>query len=160
MIKIYTDGATSKNGDPNAVGGFAWVALSNDILLEEYSQQVKAATNNICELRAVIDACEKISQQYNEKVTIYSDSAYIINCYNQRWYVNWENNGWVNSKKQPVANKELWQGLIPFFQNSNFTFIKVKGHMGDQSAHSRWNEYVDKMAVKAKELQDEKDLYC
>ena len=55
-------------------------------------------------------------------------------------------NGWLNSKKQPVANKELWEKLIPYFENPRFSFEKVKGHSGNQL-----NELVDKMAVAARQ---------
>ena len=57
-------------------------------------------------------------------------------------------NGWKNSKKQPVANEDLWTGLIPFFQKvpNGYDFVKVKGHAGNE-----WNEVVDKLAVRAKE---------
>ena len=49
--------------------------------------------------------------------------------------------------KKPVANKELWQALLPFFKKQHFIFNKVAGHAG-----IKWNEYVDTKAVEAKEL--------
>ena len=102
MIKIYTDGATSGNGKADAVGGYAWAILDNgDNLLFYDSGHVKNATNNICELLAIINGCEKALTIIKEfdSVIIYSDSAYCINCKNQNWYRNWQNNGWKNSKK-------------------------------------------------------------
>ena len=54
-------------------------------------------------------------------------------------------NGWINSKKEPVANKELWLQLIPYFENPLFSFLKVKGHNGD-----KFNELADELAVKAR----------
>ena len=59
-------------------------------------------------------------------------------------------NNWVNSKKEPVKNQEFWERLIPFFQDARFQFIKVKGHAGNKDENSKWNEYVDKLAVKAR----------
>ena len=47
----------------------------------------------------------------NEKVIIYSDSAYAINCYLQEWYVNWQANGWRNANKKEVANQDLWKKI-------------------------------------------------
>lgn len=76
---------------------------------------------------------------------VYSDSAYIINCYKQKWYNKWQINDWKNSKKEPVANKELWEQLIPYFDNVMFSFEKVPGHAGHV-----YNEMVDQMAVQAK----------
>jgi hypothetical protein len=83
----------------------------------------------------------------NGKVEIFSDSAYLINCCKAAWWKTWARNGWKNSKKQPVANQDLWERLIPYFKDTeHFTFTKVKGHAGD-----RYNEQVDGMAVRARE---------
>ena len=81
-------------------------------------------------------------------LTIVTDSAYIHNCYSQKWYIKWRQNGWVNSKKEPVANKDLWEQIIPYFDNPNFKFEKTKGHADDTR-----NNYVDKLAVAAKESE-------
>lgn len=152
IYKLYTDGATSKNGHEGAYGGYGWALIANDKLIEEGRGHISQATNNICELKGMIEGC-KAAQSVTEPfdmVLVYSDSAYIINCYKQGWYKAWERNGWINSKKQPVANKELWEELIPFFENVNFKFEKVKGHSTDESSHSYWNNYVDRLAVEAK----------
>ena len=61
-------------------------------------------------------------------------------------------NGWVNARKEPVANKQLWQHLIPYFIDVRIDFHKVKGHNGD-----KWNEYVDNLAVAAREKTEDKD---
>lgn len=144
MIKIYTDGATSGNGNADAIGGWAYIVL-NDIneIIDQNNGYIIKATNNICELTAILMGCESVKDTA-EFVTIYSDSAYCINCYKERWYSKWQMNGWINSKKQPVANKGLWEKLIPYFEDSRFFFEKVKGHSGNQL-----NELVDKMAVDA-----------
>ena len=145
---FYTDGATSSNGYENAQGGWAFVVIDeNDELVSARSGHIENATNNICELTAIIEACTEASE-LNKPIIIYSDSAYCINCYKQKWYKNWQKNGWLNSKKQPVANKELWEKLIPYFENEDYKFEKVKGHCGN-----RWNEFVDKLAVAAKEFK-------
>lgn len=57
--------------------------------------------------------------------------------------------GWRNSKKEPVANRELWERLIPYFENPRFSFEKVKGHSGEKD----WNDYVDRLAVEAKKTK-------
>lgn len=149
-MEIYTDGATSNNGYEGARGGWAYIILNEDNeIVKKDSGYIANATNNICELTALIKACEaalQFSGPFTTPFIIYSDSAYAINCYKQKWYEKWLSNGWVNSKKQPVANKELWIELIPFFQCPNFIFDKVKGH-----DTNFWNNYVDKMAVEAKQ---------
>lgn len=148
IYKLYTDGATSKNGYEGAYGGSAWVLIVNDMLIDYCSKAIPNATNNICELTALIDGCQSVLEglENDDVVLVFSDSAYCVNCYKQNWWKNWEKNGWKNSKKEPVANKELWQQFIPFFKDTRFKFEKCKGHSGDE-----WNEYVDKLAVKAKQ---------
>lgn len=148
---IYTDGATSDNGYEGAQGGWAWIFLDEDknIILKNVGH-LDNTTNNICELTAVIDACYYAYHKMdltdpNPIFTIYSDSAYIINCYKEKWYKKWQKNDWFNSKGQPVANKELWERLIPFFESSQFSFEKVAGHTNNE-----WNNLVDEMAVRAK----------
>lgn len=145
-FEIYTDGAASSNGYEGAPGGWAWILLYNKQIAEFKAGHVANATNNICELMAVIDACDFLSHFTLEKTIIYSDSAYIINCYKQKWYKKWQANGWKNSKKQPVANKELWELIIPFFENELFEFEKVTGH-----SNNKYNNLADKMAVDAKQ---------
>lgn len=147
IYKLYTDGATSNNGYEGAYGGYGWAIIANDKLVEDGHGHICPATNNICELIGMIKGCEaaQFSAGPFDEVFVYSDSAYIINCYKQKWYKSWERNGWINSKKQPVANRELWEELIPFFENPNFKFEKVKGHSND-----KWNNYVDRLAVEAK----------
>ena len=147
MYKIYTDGATSNNGHEGAIGGYAWAIIRDDVCVDYASYVMAPATNNQCELMAIIDACETIEPRLEafDKVEIYSDSAYVINCYTQSWWKGWITKGWVNAKKEPVKNRELWERLIPFFQDPRFQFVKVKGHAGD-----KWNEFVDKLAVTAK----------
>lgn len=145
-MRIYTDGATSNNGKSDAIGGWAYVIVNdkNEIVCAE-SGRIENATNNICELTALIKACE-MAQTFWGFHTVFSDSAYCINCYKQKWYKKWQQNGWVNSHKNPVANKELWEQLIPFFEKYLlFDFEKVEGH-----SNNFWNNYVDELAVKAK----------
>jgi ribonuclease HI len=152
IYKLYTDGATSKNGYEDSRGGYAWALIANDKLLEYKSYSLTPATNNICEMKAIIEGCRNIVKKLEpfDIVLVYSDSSYCINCYTQNWFRTWQQNGWKNSKKEPVANKELWQELIEFFDDVRFKFNKVKGHNGKIDENSKWNEFVDKLAVEAK----------
>lgn len=153
IYKLFTDGATSKNGYEGSYGGYAWALVANDKLIDYGLWGLSPATNNQCELKALINGCNAVLSYLEpfDIVLVYSDSSYAINCYKEKWYENWRKNNWKNSKKEPVANKELWQELIPFFENLNFKFEKVKGHSNSNDENSKWNNYVDKMAVEAKE---------
>ena len=62
MIEVYTDGATSNNGYENAIGGAAWVILQENIIIDSGSKNIKNATNNICELEAIIEGCKKAEE--------------------------------------------------------------------------------------------------
>ena len=148
MYEVYTDGATSGNGKVDAPGGWAYVVLKGgEIILADSGSEI-GTTNQRMELTAAYKACQVIDALAPlADVTLYSDSAYFINCYKQGWWKAWEANGWKNSKKQPVANQDLWEKLIPFFKKApGYKFIKVTGHAGN-----KYNEIVDKMAVAAKE---------
>lgn len=150
--KIFCDGAVSNNGYSNAVGGYAGVVLNEDekIVYEYALGPYERATNNRMELYAALEGlwyCTDHFHSDNElKIEVYTDSAYLHNCKNQGWYKKWVQNGWISSNRQPVANKDLWEYLIPYFEDVRVEFYKVKGHTGAQD----WNDYVDKLAVKAK----------
>lgn len=147
MIKVYVDGSCRANGSANAVGGWAFAIVREDELVYAARGMVVGTTNNQMELEAVKRAIKWIrtgTDLRNEQVEIYTDSAYIQNCASQKWYINWQKNGWVNTKKEPVKNREYWEFLVPYFTDERFTFLKVKGHNGD-----KWNEYVDKQAQEA-----------
>lgn len=150
-INIYTDGSTKGNGTENAVGGWGYIIIiKKDFTQTEIrkSDYVENTTNNRMELEAVLSAINKVQQldEYNKatKVNIYTDSAYIHNCFSQGWYIKWRKNGWINSKREPVKNKDLWTQLIPYFENEKFFFLKVKGHNGNT-----YNEIADNLAQDA-----------
>ena len=147
---IYTDGSTRANGQENAVGGWAYAMLNAEYgtLTAADSGSEVGSTNQRMELTAAIKALEYVSPMMGpfEEVEICTDSAYLHNCYAQGWYRSWQMNGWKNSKKQPVANQDLWEKLIPYFESANVKFVKVKGH-----ADNIWNCYVDDLAQTASE---------
>lgn len=148
-ISIYTDGSCKNNGKKDAVGGWAYSILLNGERKFEDTGAELDTTNNRMELMAVIKGLEKVTPLFhasNCKLEIFTDSAYIHNCYTNKWYENWQKNGWKNSKKEPVKNKELWEKLIPYFKNPDISFFKVKGHANDEM-----NNRVDYLAQSAAE---------
>lgn len=151
---IYTDGATSNNGYQNAVGGWAYVIINEtENIMAQDNGRINEATNNICELTAIIKACEAAEKiiDKDEKVIVYSDSAYAINGLNE-WIYTWRRNNWQTAKRQPIKNQELWTKLLPFVDDNRFDFNKVKGHNGNKTLDAYWNNYVDRLAVEAKSL--------
>lgn len=147
-IQIWTDGSAKNNGKADSYGGWAYITKfpeTPDVMIVGKGG-ARPATNQQMELTAAIMALEKIDWSEKPKVEIYSDSAYLVNCWKTFWWVSWLKNDWLNSKKQPVANRELWEKLIPHFENPDLIFIKVKGHSGDPM-----NEEVDREAQSAAE---------
>lgn len=149
--RIYCDGSTRANGQEGAVGAWAYVVMTEEgkfwKIIQSAAEAVDNTTNQRMELTAAINAIEWVAKEMMvpfDSIEVYTDSAYLHNCYTQKWYVNWQRNGWVNSKKQPVANQDLWEKLIPWFETPEITFKKTKGHADDQL-----NNLVDNMAQNA-----------
>ena len=46
------------------------------------------------------------------RLEVVSDSTYVVNCFRDRWWEGWLKRDWKNSKKEPVANRDLWEPLI------------------------------------------------
>jgi ribonuclease HI len=137
-VVIYTDGACSGNPGP---GGWGSILMYKDNK-KEISGGNANTTNNVMELTAVIEALKLLKFQCN--VSLYSDSAYVVNAFNQKWIYGWMKNGWKNASKEPVKNKELWQELYDLTKFHNVTFIKVKGHSDNE-----YNNRCDELARNA-----------
>lgn len=132
-VTIYTDGACSGNPGP---GGWGAVLMYGEHR-KEISGGDAHTTNNRMELTGPIEALELLKQPC--KVRLYSDSAYLVNAFNQHWIANWQRNGWRTSQKKPVENKELWQRLLELCRIHEVEFIKVKGH-ADNAENNRCDE--------------------
>lgn len=151
IYSVYTDGSARNNGEKNNCGAWGWVNISGNEKMDEKVAVEYDTTNQRMELMAAADALETIVP-YLSKIdilTIYTDSAYLHNCYHNKWYQTWEKNGWKTTKKQPVANEDLWRRLLPFFENPQIFFSKVKGHADNSTPHEKWNDYVDKKVQEA-----------
>lgn len=96
---------------------------------KEISGGEQHTTNNRMEMTAVIRALEALKTPC--AVKLHSDSAYVINCFKNKWYVNWRRNGWRNASKQPVENRDLWEQMLAQVDRHNVEWIKVKGHSDD-----------------------------
>ena len=155
IYQVYCDGSTRGNGKENAVGAWAYVVVNSqyDSMSAADRAAVEGTTNQRMELTAAIEGITKALTVLDkgDVINVYTDSAYLHNCYTQGWYKNWQKNGWRNSKKEPVANRDLWEKLIPYFEMFEVNFHKVKGHAGVQ-----WNEYVDHLAQTASTKLKEK----
>lgn len=147
-IVIYTDGSCWNKGDGENVpgrgkGGWACILMYPDGTTQELMGQAELSTNNRMEMQAAIEGLKAIASP--STIELYSDSAYLVNCFRDKWYVKWQQNGWRNSKREPVENKDLWEELIALYQHHDVTFCKVKGH-----ANNEFNNKCDKLAGEAR----------
>ncbi|MBD5398373.1 ribonuclease HI [bacterium] len=133
-VIIYTDGACS--GNPGN-GGWGALLISADNRREIYGGE-KDTTNNKMELTAVIKALSLL--KYRCDVDVWTDSQYVKNGITD-WIIGWKKNGWKNSQKKPVKNKDLWMKLDELSSFHNVSWYWVKGHNGHIE-----NERVDELA--------------
>lgn len=122
-------------------GGWGTILMYKDIK-KELSGGNKNTTNNIMEITAVIEGLKQL--KFECAVEIYSDSAYVVNAFNNGWIYNWIKNNWKTSGKEPVKNKELWQELYDLTKKHKVEFIKVKGHSDNE-----FNNRCDELARQA-----------
>ena len=134
MIEIYCDGGCRGNQNKNNIGAYGARLLYKDTHMD-IKQAFVNVTNNQMELMACIESLLKL-KRYDIPVTIYSDSAYVVNGMN-KWVYNWEKNGWKTSTKKDVENKELWNKLLNLSRLFvKIDYIKVKGHTGKNDGNS------------------------
>ena len=134
VIDIYTDGACSYNPGP---GGYGAILMYKG-KMKKISGGDKNTTNNKMEILAVIKALECLKEPC--KVNLYSDSAYVVNCFNDKWIDKWIANNWKKGKEQ-VKNVELWKRLYELVCYHEVHFIKVKGHSDNE-----FNNECDRLA--------------
>ena len=153
MEKVfYTDGACS--GNPGE-GGWACVELTitdNELKTNIISGKKEMTTNSEMELIAVYKALVKSYKEGAKRVTIYSDSAYIVNAIKLGWLINWNKNGWRTKQDKEIKHKEVWQKMykLVYEKDMSVKILKVKGHSGEPL-----NELADREAVKAREAVKE-----
>ncbi len=137
-VILYTDGACS--GNPG-LGGYGGILMYGEHKLE-YSAAVVDTTNNRMEVLAVIEGLKRL--KYPCKVSVYSDSAYTVNAFEQGWIYAWKKSGWKKADNKPVSNADLWEELYNLTQQHEVVFVKVKGH-----ADNEFNNRCDKLATGA-----------
>lgn len=143
-VEIYCDGACSGNGRKTNAGGWGAV-LKFGARTRTISGGEHNTSNQRMELLACIKALEEVKTS-DVNVDVYSDSAYLVNCFKQKWHEKWTRNGWMNSKKEPVENRDLWERLLGLVGRLNVSFYKVNGHSGNEM-----NDLADELARKAAE---------
>lgn len=148
-VKIYTDG--SARGNPDGPGGYGTIIVFVDakgiVHEREYSAGYKKTTNNRMELMAAIIGLEALTKPC--KVTLYSDSQYLVKAFNEHWLEGWIKKGWKRGKNEPVKNVDLWKRMLKAKELHDVKFEWVKGHNGHPM-----NERCDQLATAAADGRD------
>lgn len=137
-VELWTDGSsTGAVGD----GGWAYILRWGDHEKIEVGY-IPDTTNQRMEMTAVLMGLRAI--KWPMPVTIFCDSAYVQNAWQQGWLKKWKKNGWMagsGRKLHPVENRDLWEALVAEVDRHGVMWNKVKGHSGDEL-----NERVDALA--------------
>ncbi len=135
-IILYTDGGSINNPGP---GGWGVVRLDQNGKAE-LSGGFRLTTNNRMELVACIKALESVGKT-GKKITLYSDSSYVVNGIEKGWAAGWQRNDWKKSDGEPAKNSDLWEQLLELNGKLSVRFVWVKGHAGNT-----YNERCDTLA--------------
>lgn len=148
QVVIFTDGASTGNPGP---GGYGVILLRQDHRLE-LSGGFGCTTNNRMELMACIIGLEALKSQ--ARVSLYSDSRYVVNSVRLGWAESWRRNGWLKKSgksdaREQAENIDLWERLLNLLQRHQVNFYWVRGHTDHPE-----NERCDRLAVAAAHQPD------
>ena len=142
-VTIYTDGACIGNPGP---GGYGVVLLFGDHR-RELAGGFRETTNNRMELMAAILGLEALKEKC--RVTLYSDSQYVVNGMERGWAKRWRANGWKRNRREKAINPDLWERLLTVAEYHEIEFKWVRGHAGIPE-----NERCDELALEAAQVND------
>ncbi len=131
---IYTDGSGGYAPyGGRGICGYAAVVWFSDNTIRTLGGTETHSTHQRAELLALITALKyliKHSQQSQIRSPIFSDSKYAIDAMNHNWINKWNHNGWLNTKGNPIDDRDLWLELAEFQANPKVfaTFHHIMGH--------------------------------
>ena len=148
MYKIFIDGSTKIKNQKNTnnIGGFGYVVYNEEgHIIDAYSERAFNTTNNRMELMALYAVIQKygVDSVFSPNIsTVYTDSAYAMNCLIS-WSDTWRKNDWMTLSGKPVENQDIIIPMYETYWNDHFILIeKCKGHSGIEG-----NELADKLAT-------------
>lgn len=134
-VQLYTDGAC--RGNPGR-GGYGAILVYGRHE-KELSGGERETTNNRMELLAAIVGLAALKEPC--RVTLYSDSKYLVDAYNEGWVHSWKSHGWKRGRDE-LKNPDLWERLYALTMTHEVSFVWVKGHDGHE-----YNERCDRLAT-------------
>jgi ribonuclease HI len=142
QVDIYTDGGALGNPGPGGYG----VILRHKDQCKELSGGFRRTTNNRMEIMAAIKGLEALRTSC--RVTIHSDSRYLVDAIEKGWARRWRANGWRRNKKEKAINPDLWEHLLDLLDRHTVRFVWVRGHAG-HAENERCDALVKQAAGKA-----------
>ena len=140
QVEVYTDGACSGNPGPGGWGAVLRYRFDGKVYEKELSGGDASTTNNRMELLAAIEGLSALKQPC--RVTLTSDSKYLVDAVTKGWVYGWKKKGWIKSDKKPALNVDLWQELLPLVARHEVHYHWVKGHASNEK-----NNRCDQLAV-------------
>lgn len=133
VLRMYTDGGCRGNQNDENAGGWGTIL--------EFGEP--DTTNNRMELTAVIEGFRALKRD-GQTVEVFSDSAYVANCFREKWYEAWEKNHWRNAARKAVDNQDLWKELLALVRLHEVEFFRVKGHVNPNGKSTDMNALYEK----------------
>src|SRR5699024_4509255 len=133
-ITAAADGSALGNPGP---AGWAWYIDDNSWRAGGWPH----GTNNMGELKAVLDLLEATAVDADQHLLILCDSQYVINSVT-KWMPGWKRKGWRKKDGKPVLNVELLKDIDRALAGRSVEFAWVKGHSGhamNEAADQRAN---------------------
>jgi len=126
-LKVYTDGASRGNPGPSGAGGV--IFGPDGTILEEISEYLGIATNNVAEYQALRLTLERASKLELKSVEVFMDSRLVVEQVTGRWKINNENLKLINNQIQDI---------LPHFKDISFNHI-----------YRNLNKHADSLANRA-----------
>ena len=136
QVQIYTDGACEGNPGPGGYGVILIYARHR----KELSGGFRLTTNNRMEVYAAIAGLRSLKEPC--KVTLYSDSEYLVKAMTLGWVQRWKAKNWKRNKREKALNVDLWEQLLVECERHQVEFVWVKGHAGQPE-----NERCDQLSM-------------
>lgn len=142
VLRIYTDGGCAGNQNDENLGGWGAILEFGPHQKELYGSMPNT-TNNRMEMTALLEAFKAITKG-NQKIEVFSDSSYLMDCFRKKWYVKWQQNGWKTTKRDDVVNQDLWEQILSYLEQHDISFYRVKGHVNLNSAATNFDKLYEK----------------
>lgn len=142
-ILIYTDGSSRGNPGP---GGWGAIVATDDHVVE-LGEGEHHTTNNRMELKAAIAGLSFVRDLGSSfSIDVYTDSSYVLNGIT-KWVFGWQKNGWMNTKKEEVINRDLWQELVLVVSDLKMSGCSIEWRYAAGHAGIPGNERADEIAT-------------